>query len=141
MVLNTTRWSPDTCECSVEYDWDSETTEANRVHTLKRFVNVCAAHASLPNDTARWNTLFNENPRKSRSLESVLANAPNSMYDIVDGVRQLKPNLRFDFFWTGVAPNRVLNISFPGISLTTNQRNTIQNVLNNRFGVGQVILA
>jgi len=140
MVIKTTRYSPDTCECIIEYVWDDSLTETNRTHTLSNYINRCAAHSILPTDQDRWNVVFDENPKKSRSLESVLANAPTSMYDTIDGVRRLKSGIKFDFFWTGDAPNRVLNISFSGINLTTNQRNTIKNVLDNRFGVGKVIL-
>jgi len=140
MTTNTTRWRPDTCDCIIEYSWDDTLSEQNRVHTLSNYVNKCAAHSILSTDQDRWNTVFDENPRKSRSLQSVLDNGPTSFYDIKDGVRQLKSGIKFDFFWTGTAPNRVLNISFTGATLTTNQRNTIQGVLDTKFGVGKVVL-
>jgi hypothetical protein len=51
---------------------------------------------------------------------------------------QLKNNITYDFSWSGTAPDRVLNISFTGITLTNQQKNTIRTVLNNRFGIGKV---
>ena len=142
MVINTTRYSPDTCDCVIEYDWDSTTNETNRVHTLKRFVNKCSAHIMLATDTDSWNCVFEENPRKGQALRTILDNSPTTaLYDIVGGNRQLKPALGFNFSWSGTAPNRVLTISFSGITLTTQQKNTLQTALNTRFGSGKVLIA
>lgn len=143
MATKTTRWTPDTCSnppCIFEYTWDDTLSETDRVHTLSTVIQKCSDHAALDNPTS-YSTVLDENPKKSRSLETVLANGPAALYDVIDGVRQIKPTVRFQFSWSGIIPNRVLTISFPGISLTTNQRNTIQNALNTRFGVGKVILA
>jgi len=142
MVTNTTRYSPDTCDCVLEYDWDSTKPESSRTHTLNRFVKVCSFHQVLATDTDRWNAVFEENPRKNQSLQAILDNSPTtSLYDIVNGNRQLKASIGFNFSWSGTAPNRVLTISFTGITLTTQQKNTIQSALNTRFGVGKVVLA
>jgi hypothetical protein len=140
MTINTTRYSPDTCDCVIDYTWDSESTEANRTHTLKQFANKCPAHSGLATDIDRWNAVFEENPRKNRALQLALDNGPTALYNLVSGNRQLKDNIRFDFSWSGTAPNRVLNISFTGLSLTTTQKNTIRGVLNNIFGTGKVVL-
>ena len=141
MVINTTRYSPDTCDCSLEYDWDSTDPETNRTHTLKRFVNVCSAHQGLGNDTARWNAVFEENPRKNTAHQLILDNGPTALSDLIDGTRQLKANIAITFTWSGTAPDRVLTISYTGITLTTNQKNSIQTFLNSRFGVGKVLIA
>ena len=141
MVINITRWSPDTCDCVIEYSWDSTQPESSRTHTLSNYINKCAAHAALADDNTRWNTVFEENPRKNQALQNILDNSPTTaLYDIVNGNRQLKAALGFNFSFTGTAPNRVLTISFLGISLTTNQKNTIQTFLNTRFGVGKVLI-
>jgi len=141
MVINTTRYSPDTCECVLEYTWDNSTTEANRTHTLKQFVNVCLAHQILSTDQDKWNTVFEENPRKNNALQTILNNSPTTaLYDIINGARQLKQSLGLNFSWSGTAPDRVLTLNITGISLTTNQKNQIQTFLNNRFGVGKVLI-
>jgi hypothetical protein len=140
MTINTTRWSPDTCSCVVEYSWDSEATPENRVHTLMSIVK-CPVHSSLT-DSEAYAIVTEENPRKNISLQTALENGPAALYDInVDGARVLKQNIDFDFSWSGQAPDRVLNISFSGISLTTQQKNAIRNFLNNKFGVGKVNIA
>jgi len=141
MATKVTRWSPDTCDCVIEYSWDDSVPEDQRVHTLSNYVNKCAAHSALSTDTDRWNAVFEENPRKNIAHQLILDNAPTAMYDLVNSNRVLKSGIAINLSWSGTAPNRVLTISYTGITLTTNQRNTIQTFLNNRFGVGKVLLA
>jgi hypothetical protein len=44
MTINTTTWSPDTCGCTISYDWNTEQSENVRVHKNFRIVKVCDAH-------------------------------------------------------------------------------------------------
>jgi len=142
MTIKTTRFSPDTCQCVLEYTWDDTVSETNRVHTLSNFVTKCPAHSSLSTDKDRWDSVFEENPRKALASQHILDNSPTTaLYDIINGVRQLKPSITLNFSWSGTAPNRVLTISYTGITLTTTQKNTIQSALNTRFGSGKVLIA
>ena len=140
MTIHTTRYSPDTCACVLEYSWDDTEPETTRTHTLTTFVNRCPAHSILATDTDRWNTVFEENPRKNIALERTLANAPTTMYDLAGTTRTLKPTIIYNTVWSGTAPNRVLTISFTGITLTSTQKTTIRNALNTRFGTGRVLI-
>lgn len=45
--MHTTRWSPDTCDCVVEYDWDDAEPTNVRKHTLKKMVNTCPLHKNV----------------------------------------------------------------------------------------------
>jgi hypothetical protein len=139
MTINTTRWSPDTCTCVVEYSWDTEVLAEQRTHELTS-IEKCPVHSSLT-DSQAYLAVTEENPRKNASLSSALENGPAALYDVVEGTRQLKGNISYNFSWSGIAPDRVLTISFTGITLTQNQKNAIQNFLNNRFGVGKVVIA
>lgn len=139
MTIKTTRFSPDTCGCELEYTWDDTLTESERVHSFKSIVK-CPVHSGQADETA-YNTVFEENPRKNIALERCLANGPTALFDTIDGTRQLKQGITYNFSWSGTAPNRVLNISFTGITLTTTQRNAIQTALNTRFGVGKVVIS
>jgi hypothetical protein len=140
MTINTTRWSPDTCSCVVEYSWDSEAPPENRTHELTS-IQKCPVHSSL-SDSEAYAVLTEENPRKNNTLQSALDNGPTALYDInPDGARVLKQNITYNFSWSGTVPNRVLTISFTGINLTTQQKNAIQNFLNNKFGSGKVVIA
>ena len=141
MTIKTTRYSPDTCGCVIEYSWDDTLSETNRVHTLSNYVTKCSAHSILATDQDRWNAVFEENPRKNNALKGCLDNGPAALFDTIDGTRQLKGNITYNWSWSGTAPNRVLTISFTGITLTTQQRNTLQTALNTLFGVGKVVIS
>jgi hypothetical protein len=143
MTIRTTSWSPDTCNCTLEYTWDDAVPEDQRTHTPANIVRRCSAHTPLADTNSVFNTIMEENPRKNRSFDEILQNAPNTNWFDIDaesGQRVFKKNIILNWNWTGTAPNRVLTLTFSGITLTTAQRNTLQTRLNTRFGSGKVIL-
>lgn len=140
MAILTTRWRPDTCKCVVVYGRDDSLPAATAPITLVNIENKCPIHSSL-SDQNTFNTLFEENPRKNNTLAECLEQAPAITDITAEGSKALKDGLTYNFTWSGTAPNRVLNISFSGVTLTTAQRNGLQSALNAKFGVGKVILA
>jgi ABC-type transporter MlaC component len=149
MAIHVTRWSPDTCDCIIEYEWDDSAPPENRQHNLSNYVRTCTFHQSLATDSTKYSTVVDENTRKNHTLGLALDNGPASLFDESndtdnDGntvtVRTLKRSITFNWSWTGTGASRVLNVTFIGISLTNQQKNTIRNILNNRFGIGKVII-
>lgn len=142
MTLKTTRWYPDTCECVLEYTWDDAQSENTRVHTASNIVSKCPAHQSIATIEGVYDTVCNkENRRKNDVLQATLDNGPTGLFDLTtEGGRTLKNGISFNWTWSGTAPNRILTISFIGITLTNAQKNAIRNILNNRFGIGNVVL-
>jgi len=129
-----TRWSPDTCSCVIEYDDDI---------ILTNVVNRCPFHSGLAADTAVFNTLMDENPRKNKAYQAILDNGPNTIYDLqADGNRTIKNGITISWAWSGTAPNRVLTLTLTGggITLTTAQKNAINSRLNTLFGTGKAVL-
>ena len=120
-----TRWSPDTCECVIEYNEDG---------TLSKVVNACDAHKGGTEATT-FSAVLEENPRKNKSLKEILDNAPPGLYDTDpdSGTRIIKKGINADFQWSGIAPNRTLTLTIKGITLTANQLNALENKLNARF--------
>jgi hypothetical protein len=140
-MIHTTTWRPDTCDCIIEYTWDDQVPESERKNDFRNIVKRCPAHSEL-SSLDIYSTVLEENPRKNFAFQHVLDNGPAALSDTTpEGAKVLKQNLTYNFSWSGTAPDRVLTISFTGISLTTTQRNAIQTFLNNRFGSGKVILA
>ncbi len=41
-MIRTTRWSPATCACVIEYTWDDAVSEDKRTHTVSNVLNRCA---------------------------------------------------------------------------------------------------
>lgn len=129
-----TRWSPDTCDCVLEYD-----DQFNLINVVQR----CTAHQNLANNAAVYNTVKDENPRKNIGLDLILQNGPASLFDTdsESGNRVFKRGITVNWVWSGTAPDRVLTLNVIGITLTTNQKNAIKTFLDNRFGANKVILA
>jgi hypothetical protein len=147
MKLQTTTWSPDTCDCEIEYQWDDDLPQDERTHTISFVKKGCQNHRNLlPNATVTYSCILDENNKKNNTLQTALEIAPNQLADVFlgeDGTTQyykLKDNIVFSFSFSGTAPNRVLTITFQGITLTTQQRNAIQNKLNQKFGTGNVVI-
>ena len=139
MTIKTTRWKPDTCGCILEYTWDDAVAQSSRTHTLSNFINRCSDHSSLANDTARYNAVMDENPRKNTALQVALDNGPSTLYDLSGTTRTLKPSVNYTYSWSGTAPNRTLTIGF-SVALTTTQKNTIRTALDTRLGTGKVLI-
>ena len=141
MTIQTTEWRPDTCGCVLYYEWDDTTPSASRVHTPVNSIK-CSFHANQATHSATYNSVLDENSRKNLGLQTTLDNGPTTLYDLqTDGSRTLKNGINYSWTFTGTAPNRVITVTFTGISLTNAQRNAIQTALNTRFGAGKVTIA
>ena len=127
-----TRWQPDTCECIIDYNEDG---------TLSKVVKACDAHDGDTEDKIFQN-VKEENPRKNNSLKEILDNAPPGLFEVDpdSGTRVFKKGINVDFQWTGVKPNRTLNLTVKGTTLTPTQINAVQAKLNNKFGTGKVTI-
>ena len=137
MATKTTRWRPDHCACELEFTWDEAVAQASRTHTFSKDNTRCTIHSALTGSTL-FNTVLEENQRKNIALQIALDNGPSTLYDLSGTTRILKPAITYNYAWTGAAPNRVLTMSFIGVSLTTTNKNTIQTAENTRFGTGKV---
>jgi hypothetical protein len=68
MVQKVTRWSPDTCDCVIEYSWDDAVPQEQRVHTVSRIVQKCSTHAKLGlSDAHHFAHVLAENQRKNQA--------------------------------------------------------------------------
>ena len=149
MVINTNTWTPDTCDCEIQYTWDDAQPEVTRVHSTSFVNKSCNFHKNLlPNTAVTYSCILDENNKKNKSLQTALENAPNQLADVFVGedgqnYYQLKNNIIFSFSFSGTAPNRVLTVTFVGATtagLTNQQKNAIQNKLNQIFGNGNVVV-
>jgi hypothetical protein len=138
-------WTLDSCSTNAI---DNCQIEIDNGFNFIRFVRKCPIHAGLSDDVAGFNVLWNpsntgENQRgPSNTLAEILDKGPSTLYDTAtDGTRTFKRGITVSWAWSGTAPDRVLTVTVTGITLTTNQRNSITTFLNNRFGVGKVVLA
>lgn len=113
-----TRWSPDTCDCIIEYEWDDSVPAEERVHTPTTIVKACSAHVIVGGPTNAAHGVFSqvheENTRKNKALNEVLEALPDSekiKESDVEGNQiskfKIEPKWRFD-------ENRHVEIELPG---------------------------
>jgi hypothetical protein len=120
-VIKATRWGPDTCDCIVEYEWDTDVAEANRVHTFKSVINTGPEHAALVGSTL-YDEVVSENRRK---------NLTQGIAEAID------VNLTREVHQWAFDANRVLEISFL-INVPPPVKQQIQDACDLQFGPGKV---
>ena len=142
MTIKTTQWSPDTCGCQFEYEWDDAESEDTRQHTFKRVTKECASHAHLQGNSKRdmYDSSLEENRRKNGTIGELLdkATADFGETDPESGSIVLKKGITVTWDWTGTSPNRIMTLTVTGVTLSAQKKTAAQNFLNNKFGVGKV---
>ena len=142
MTIQTTRWSPDTCGCVFDYEWDDTQPQDTRVHTFKQVAKECASHAHLTGNSKKdmYDSSVEENKRKNGTIGELLDKAAADFGEATeDGGVTLKKGINVTWTWSGTSPNRVMTFTVTGITLTTQKKNTVQNFINTKFGAGKVI--
>ena len=142
--MKTTRWSPDTCACVMEYEWDETLPVDARMHAIKNVVNVCSFHSSAASDkSAHFSLVIDENSRKNK-IYGQLLNVSNITEILTqdDGsqVVQLKKGITFNWSWSGTGSSRIVTISVTGVNLSTAQKNSLQSWCDSNLGAGKAAI-
>lgn len=78
MAIQTTRWTPDTCNgCVIDYQWDDQVDASVRVHTPVASVERCLDHAGVVNPVTHYSKLTKENTTKNRVIDYLVNNFPS----------------------------------------------------------------
>lgn len=110
-----TRWSPDTCSCVLDIEWDDTEPESSRTHTIKAVVNRCGHHQAR-SDEDIFKAVLSENTRKNR---------------VFGLAQQALPGVTLeDYDWSFDA-ERVLEVKFA--NMTPAQKVHLQQDCNNKF--------
>lgn len=95
-----TRWTPDTHDCVVEYEWDDAVPQEEREHTFVRFVKQPSA-ARFAVAVDKFSMVVEENKRKNEALKAVLDALPeNEKVTITDENGQVVTNFKSDPKWS-----------------------------------------
>lgn len=101
---------------------------------------TCPEHSN-PNQEAAYNNWHENILRRSNTQNMFMANLATQLYNIGEGgALLLKSGISINYNWTGTEPNRVLNVIVTGFNLTNQQKNTIQNLCDSKFGTGKVVI-
>lgn len=107
MTVRRTRWSPDTCDCVLEYEWDDSEPEDQRTHAFAVADAVCTHHQVHDNRSQLFDAVAEENTRKNKAVNALVGAAPR----LVDH----PPSFAFD-------GNRNVEVWFEGKPLTGPER-------------------
>ena len=145
-MIVTNTWEPDTCQnprCIIEYTWDDAVPDTSRVHTYKSTIRTCPIHQGLVGSN-HFAVVLPENQRKNQVRSWMLENLATFSQTITnpDGTtyKTEKAGVTYNWSFTGINDQRVLTISVTGITLTTNQKNSIKTFCDATFGVGKVVV-
>ena len=129
-MKNVTRWSPDTCGCVLDFEWDTDDDPASRTHTIKNIIKKCPVHQSLSvGDT--WDAVQDENKRKNRVLKAIFDNVSSAVEEVVEGgqtVKKLKGNREYKWSFD---PDRTLAIDL--VNFTLAEKTSIQGIATTQF--------
>ncbi|HTH20866.1 MAG TPA: hypothetical protein VL854_01495 [Nitrososphaeraceae archaeon] len=141
MTIQKTVWYPIFCDCTMVYTWDDSVPIDQRQHIPHSDTQVCEIHSILSDNNSTYSSILNESSIYLESKQILIDNGPTTLYDIqVNGFKTLKSPIELRGQFSGQPPNRILTITLVnGPSLTTNQKNSIQNKLDTRFGTGKIV--
>lgn len=137
-------WYPDTCDCGIQIVFDDDIPEGQPKDNLFfSKLQPCQYHPNL-----EGNTLYNVVKAENNTIQNLrkwLYENVTSMQEIhtkSDGTTyfDLKQGISINQSWSGFDSNRMVTISFDGVSLTVNQKNLIQDFCNQNFGNGKVLI-
>lgn len=119
-------WSPDTCACQIEYEFDADVDGLTRTHTYVRTVRTCAAHSGLASLSTHLDTVLDRNRRKNLTYAQLLT-----------VLATVTPE-QFAGLWSYDAAQNLLTVNGTAAGLTAAQRNNLQTKCNTQFGSGRV---
>ena len=131
-MLKITRWSPDTCGCILDYEWDDSLDENSRTHTIKNIIKPCAAHANLSDKTEHYGKVLEENQRKNNLLGAIVENVVGVSEETTQNddskVKQLKLGKEYRFSYDDER-NLVVELS----GFTNSEKTAVVSLANNLF--------
>jgi len=133
-MIKVTRWTPDTCECVLEYSWDDSVPEDQRVHTPTQSVFRCVQHSQIIDGTRHQDIVLNENKLKNALYKKLVDSFPaltkkdNAGKDALD---DSKVSLIYD-------SDRVLRINVVGLS--SKEKSDFESLQDSEHGAGKVKL-
>ena len=119
-----TCWSPDTCSCILEYEWDDALEGDARTHSFKKAIQLCEHHKALAAGNA-YNAVLSENTRKNQAFGLA---------------KKVKPNLEpssYTWSFEGTGADRKFKVGFLG-KLQPEEVASLQAQCNTKFGTGKV---
>ena len=137
------RWSPDTCKCNFEYQWDEDLPVGSRPILWKSNLNVCPEHSGQTGEPV-YTSCLDQNQRKNITIDEIEKQFPDIIETFEDpftgepNLKRRKFGVTTDWFFTGKDDTRVLNIELRGRPQSIGEKTAMRARLNAKFGTGKV---
>ena len=122
-MLQVTRWSPDTCGCVLEYEWDDAVPADARTHTATSVVTRCAEHSKMKLQSSdHFAQVLEENTGKNMAFEVVKSKVAS--LDVAD--------FKYSF-----DKDRKLVVDVDHLAVSAAEKLTLTAELNSKLGSGK----
>lgn len=128
MTINANIITLASCGCRLEYTWDSEVSQEDRIHTFLKTHNACNDHSQLYGQE-HFDIALKENGIHTEIRQK-----------IIDFIPDLTADVEVAFNWSGEFPHRTIQVTTAGATLTEAQRTVAQNHVDKQFGIGKVVI-
>ena len=137
MVVKQIGYESDTCGCIIIWDYD----DSAKTFSLNSYIKTCVPHQNLLDNNNRYSIMIADNNRKNLVLGRAVSNISGfTAVNSEKGTITLRDDITFNWEFSGSGDTRVLTISFTGITITIQQKTSLQNIADSTFGVGKVII-
>ncbi len=139
------RWSPDTCGCKFEYQWDEELAVRDRVSVWKENLRTCPDHMGLT-DANLYDVVLGENQRKNITIVRIETEVPDLKETYTDPETGEPNRIRYkwqhgiDWSFSGSDDTRLLTMVIRGSVVSSSERTRINNLLRTEFGTNKVTI-
>lgn len=134
MVKKITRWSPDTCDCVLEYEWDTEDELDSREHTFKNSVKECSAHSEVSLEK-KYPVVLSENRTKNKILKEVIDSVESLRQEVIEKGEsrfELADGVKYKYSFSGTGENRVFDFEFTGKDLKKSEKDIIKGIVDSK---------
>lgn len=130
MALQVTRWSPDTCGCILEYEWNDTQPADTRVHSFKNAIHLCEYHLPF--------AIMKEKPLLGQGAYDEVISENTRKNVVFADVQILFPSLMPENYNWSFDTQRKLKVGFLGISIISAQKKSLQDAFDAKFGKNKV---
>jgi Ran GTPase-activating protein (RanGAP) involved in mRNA processing and transport len=118
----------------VEYEWDTEVPQDQRIHAVSRVISKCKEHTDTKDIETHYDTVKEENVRKNVHLGVIADNFP----ELTDTDEKGNKKLKEDAVSWSFDKNRVLQVTVSGMSAS--EKETLKTLTDAKLGIGKVKL-
>jgi len=134
-MIKITTWSPDTCKCVIEYQWDSDLPADQRSHTVSKIVSACKDHENQVDKTVHFESVLNENKNKNQAIDLLVKNA-DELTKLDDDGNKIPDLSKIDYSF-----DNDRNITIFATGIKSDSKTNAQTAIDVKLGAGKVMIS